>query len=177
MAAPTAEERVRMRGYLLHQSEALSWPALWLRVTPARLGFMEALRDVKEEQARFRPAADEWSILEVTAHLAAHSAAVVACIETLAAGGSVLGGPTVDEYIAPGEVSFGAWRDRLVETGMQLTALVSRLPEPAPVEATHAHGYFGELHCKAWYLFQRVHDLDHTQQIASIKAAPGYPTR
>jgi hypothetical protein len=175
MAVPTAEERARVRAYLLQQSTTLSWRELWTRVTPARLGFIEALRGVTDDQSRFRPAADEWSILEVAAHLADNSAAVIACIETLAAGGRVLGGPTVDEYVDPGDTSLGEWRERLIDTAMQLSAVVSRLPDTAPLEATHPHGYFGELHCKAWYLFQRVHDLDHTQQVASIKAAPGYP--
>jgi hypothetical protein len=175
VAAPAAEERERVRAYLLRQSGDASWGALWTRVTPARLGFIEALRDVTDEQARFRTASGEWSILEVAAHLADNSAAVLACIETLAAGGRVAGGPTVDEYVDPGVTSLAEWRDRLAGSGMQLAALVSRLPDALPLEATHPHGYFGELHAKAWYLFQRVHDLDHTGQIAGIKAAPGYP--
>jgi hypothetical protein len=35
--------------------------------------------------------------------------------------------------------------------------------------------FFGPLHCKAWYLFQRVHDIDHANQINAVKEAPGYP--
>ena len=36
-------------------------------------------------------------------------------------------------------------------------------------------GVFGELHARAWFLFQRTHDLDHVGQIEAIKAADGFP--
>ena len=34
---------------------------------------------------------------------------------------------------------------------------------------------FGDLHARAWHLFQRVHDLDHMNQIAAVKQDDGYP--
>jgi hypothetical protein len=34
---------------------------------------------------------------------------------------------------------------------------------------------FGDLRARAWYLFQRAHDLDHAGQIAEVKAAARYP--
>ena len=58
---------------------------------------------------------------------------------------------------------------------LALGALVAALPDDAPLDGTVDHDFFGGLHCKAWYLFQRVHDLDHAGQIAQIQAAPGYP--
>jgi hypothetical protein len=34
---------------------------------------------------------------------------------------------------------------------------------------------FGALHARAWHLFQRIHDQDHTSHIGQVKAAAGYP--
>jgi hypothetical protein len=31
------------------------------------------------------------------------------------------------------------------------------------------------LNCRQWAAFQRVHDVDHMEQIKQVKAAPGYP--
>ncbi len=58
------------------------------------------------------------------------------------------------------------------------TALMRDVEALAGVErldVTAPHPWFGELNCRAWFLFQRVHDGDHTRQIQGIKAAPGYP--
>ena len=37
------------------------------------------------------------------------------------------------------------------------------------------HPFFGDLHARAWYLFQRVHDQDHAQQVLTNKTIDGYP--
>jgi hypothetical protein len=44
------------------------------------------------------------------------------------------------------------------------------------LEPTAPHPWFGELNCRAWYLFQRIHDTDHTRQIQAIKANPAFPS-
>ncbi|HAC19153.1 MAG TPA: hypothetical protein DCF78_11340, partial [Dehalococcoidia bacterium] len=43
------------------------------------------------------------------------------------------------------------------------------------LEIEARHTFFGQLHARAWYLFQRVHDLDHAQQIDKNKRDAGYP--
>ena len=67
-------------------------------------------------------------------------------------------------------------RLELAEQSAEFAGLVAMLPEPPSLERTHAHMFFGELHCRAWYLFQRVHDQDHTAQIEAVKQAAGYPS-
>ena len=66
-------------------------------------------------------------------------------------------------------------QEDLLESGQQLGGMIGRLPEPPNMEATAPHAFFGDLDCKSWYLFQRVHDADHMQQIEAAKQAPGFP--
>ena len=176
MTAPPAETVQRTAEYLRAQSARRTWLDMWPQVLQARLGLIEALRGVTDEQARFKPASDRWSMLEVAAHIEDNTRAVLATIQSLAMGQRVAGGPTVDEWVDPGESTIEALRTRLMQQGVQLSSLVERLPEPAPLEATHPHPWFGEQSCKGWYLFQRVHDLDHTAQVGQIKEAAGYPS-
>ena len=63
----------------------------------------------------------------------------------------------------------------LREDSISWSALTERLPLSPPTEPTAPHPFFGELHARAWYLFQRVHDLDHADQINKNKQAAGFP--
>lgn len=170
----TAEQE-RLRGYLLSQGEKYSWLELWRRVTPARMDLLSALDDVTEEQAAFTPAPDDWSIAEVATHIASSSRSVAATVQALAIGERPPGRVAVEPPRAPVEATIAELREDLLESGQQFAGLSGRLPEPPNMDATAPHAFFGDLTCKAWYLFQRVHDGDHMQQIEAVKQAPGYP--
>jgi len=178
MVRELTEEQQRVRGYLLGQSERYSWIELWPRVTEARLQLVEALRGVTDEQARFKPPDDGWSILEVADHITNNSRSVISLVQTLAIGEQPQSREALrDERPASVEDQpIADLRTQLIELGMQLTGLVGRLPDPPSMTGEHDHVFFGPLHCKAWYLFQRVHDTDHANQINAVKQAPGYPT-
>jgi hypothetical protein len=34
---------------------------------------------------------------------------------------------------------------------------------------------FGPLNAREWFLFQRLHDVDHAAQIRAVREADGYP--
>ncbi len=53
--------------------------------------------------------------------------------------------------------------------------MLGRLPAAPDLDVTVAHFWFGPLNSRAWFLFQRLHDTDHTGQIAQIRAAEGFP--
>ena len=53
--------------------------------------------------------------------------------------------------------------------------MIDGLPEPPSYVPTSPHGFFGELHGRAWFIFQRVHDIDHANQVNAIKETEGYP--
>jgi hypothetical protein len=132
------------------------------------------LAGVSEEQARFKPAADEWSIVDVLGHLSDATAWTGRLAAGLARGetppsGSVSPEP---EGAAP---SFAALRQRMSGAWDAVRGAIDGMPADADLSATFAHFMFGAFNCKQWLVFARVHALDHVQQIDAIKAHPGYP--
>jgi DinB superfamily len=176
MAADTlTEEQQRVRGYLRTQGEKYTWFELWRRLAGSRLELLDILDGVSEEQAAFVPAEGEWSIAEVAQHVAKGARSNALLVERLATGTEVTDTSGVEPPRAPAEMSMDELREELLLNAVEFAALPPRLPEPPSFELEAPHPFFGDLHCKAWYLFQRVHDVDHTGQIAAVKAADGYP--
>jgi hypothetical protein len=169
----------RGRSYLLGQAAKLDFAAAWPRVMEARSALLAAVADVTEAQAVFRPSVTSgeeqpWSIAMVTRHIATSSRNVLAIIEATANGGTA----PEDPIATQGEVEYASFADArraLIDVSLELAGLIGRLPATPNLESTVRHGWFGELNCRAWFLFQRLHDTDHIGQIAQIRAAEGFP--
>lgn len=175
MTGPPDEARERIRGYLLAQGERYDWVDLWPRVISARLELMTEFDDVSEAQAAFSAGDGEWSVGEVLHHALNGARGVANVVEHLAKGEEPPERQRVDPAREPAEAPFERQRRELAEQSVQFAALVARLPEPPSLELTQPHMFFGDLHCRAWFLFQRIHDQDHAGQVRQIKAAAGYP--
>ncbi|MDP6663051.1 MAG: DinB family protein [SAR202 cluster bacterium] len=168
-------EAERVRGYLLSQGERYTFAELWVRFVKARLDLIDAAAGVSDEQAAFKPDPDEWSILEVLSHVVTVSGRVSRLVETLANGGTRSADDVEDQQDHEVE-TIDRLRTRLLADSIAWSAMTERLPEPPSFDATSNHFAFGELHARAWYLFQRVHDMDHIGQIGKNKQTPGYPS-
>ena len=173
--ATQSDDTDRVRNYLLSQGEKYSFPELWVRATQARLALIKAIEGVNGEQASFRPDATEWSILEVLDHLVTNSARVASLVECLANRRARAAEPVESPPEGP-LLTIEEARDVLLRDSVAWGALTDRLPELPSFEVRTRHPAFGRLHARAWYLFQRVHDLDHAQQIEKNKQAQGYPS-
>jgi hypothetical protein len=167
----------RIHGYLSSQGERYDCAGLWRRIVPARLELLDALDGVTDAQADFKPSPDAWSIREVAQHILKSSRGTRGLVQRLAAGqGPGEGDDRVFE--TPRETTdapIEALRDELLRDGLAWAAATEQLPPRPPLEPTAPHMMFGPLHARAWYLFERVHDVDHANQIKAVKAAPGYP--
>ena len=175
MTSRLTDEQERIRGYLLSQGERNDWVGLWPRVTGARLELIAEFDGVDDQQAAFSAGGDEWSIGEVLHHALNGARSVAEVVEYLAKGEAPPDRQRVDPAREPADAPFEQQRRELAEQSVQFAALAARLPEPPSLELTHPHSFFGDLHCRAWFLFQRIHDQDHTGQVRQIKAAAGYP--
>jgi len=131
------------------------------------------LEGVGEAQAEFKHD-EEWSTKEVLEHMLGSSKEINREIANLAAGkeSAPVGqtGLTRKSDRPIGELS-AALADLWVETGR----LVASLPEDGNMDATWDHPWFGSLNFKEWIAFQRMHALDHVQQMEKLKAHPDYP--
>ena len=169
-----ADEFERIHSYLQAQGQRYTFSELWSRLIRARVTAMDVVEGVTQEQAEFRPDPDEWSIAEVLHHLLTSSEKVAATVEALSRGETINPG-RIDPPREETTQTIGELTEKLRADSIAWTALTQRLPDTPPTEPTAPHSMFGELHARAWYLFQRVHDLDHAGQIAKNKQSYGYP--
>lgn len=175
----TAEDpRARVRGYLLGQAEKSGFAALWPRVMEQRAALLAAFAELTEAQAAFRPATGEgegaWGAADLARHLVASTRNVMAIVEALARGEDA----PEDPLGALGDVAYASFaeaRKALIAVSLEFAALPGRLPAAPNLDQTVEHGMFGPLNCRAWFLFQRIHDTDHINQIAALRAAGGFP--
>jgi uncharacterized damage-inducible protein DinB len=164
----------RMHQYYETQGEKYSFRELWPRAMKARLELLDALEGVSDVEAEWSPAPEEWSIKEVALHILNNSRSTRRVVGALSAGHS-----TDTAGIEPPRrttaASLEELRTELRDDGIEWSASILELPPRPPLTPTARHSMFGELHARAWYLFQRTHDLDHQRQIDRVKAAPGFP--
>ena len=171
---PLEEIWARTASYLRAQGEKYTFVELWPRVVRARLDLVDALDGVSDAQSSFRPAEGEWTIGEIAAHILASSQATRRIVQTLVRGEHD-SGEGVEAGLVRSDRPLSALRAALVEDGLAWSALTPTLPARPPLEPVTRHFMFGDLHARAWYLFQRAHDLDHAGQIAKVREAAGYP--
>lgn len=174
MSSAQTEEERRVRSYLQSQGERYTFAELWTRFIKARVSLMESAEGVTQAQADFRFHPDEWSVSDVLHHLVTSSGRVARLAESLSRG-EVADAGAVDPPREDAARTIDELRTLLRDDSMAWTALIQRLPSAPPTALTAPHPNFGELHARAWFLFQRVHDIDHAGQIAKNKAAEGYP--
>ena len=176
----TADPRDAVRAQLLEEAAALSWPQIWQRLAAARAELIGATLDVTEAQAVWRPPHDEsegedeeaWSVAEILRHLITATPNVAAIIEATAHGRTERKGPPGE--IAAAEAGIEELRAQLVAASERLLSVGLRIPARPNDEVTVEHAFFGPLPCRAWALFQALHDGMHTAQIRALTAGAGY---
>ncbi len=164
--------REQALSYIRHQA-AKSMDDLATLMERTGADCARCLEGVSEEQATFQYD-EEWSIKEVLGHMLVSGKGVNREIANL-----VENSPSEKE--ARMGVSSGG--DRPIEELRQVLAdlwretgrLVGSLPEDGNLERTWDHPMFGSLNFREWIAFQRLHAMDHVQQMEKVKAHPDYP--
>ena len=176
----TAQDQVveRITGYIRHN--AAKEPQAVRDLVQTGHAQISALLDATSEtQATFKPAPDVWSVLELMAHVVTAKGGVARICERLARGEQIGGtGREGDEQdgIARGTLaSLADARQAMDAAHAELLAFIDARLSQADLTPRFKHFLFGDLNCREWAVFQRVHDGDHAGQIEQIKAAPGYP--
>ena len=182
-SAPPWQAQIRQR--LLDRAADASWTDLWPSVVARRLELIEAIAAISEEQAAWKPGADDWSVAETIRHQLVSSRGVIEIVEALASDRAPGDGVVYD---SPGDLtahevapdyagSFAELRAEFLAHSVEFAALPSRLPAEPNRTRTFEHMYFGPLPASAWFAFQRIHDGAHLNQIEQIVAVGGFPAR
>ena len=165
-----SDQAERVRSYLLSQGETYTFAEIWVRFAKARIALIDSVSEVDQSQADFRPDVDEWSISEVLDHLVISSGRVSEIVAALSRGATPNPG-RIDPPREETSLGIDELRERLTLDSLRWSALVERLPPAPSTVLTAPHPFFGELHARAWLLFQRVHDMDHAGQVEKNKRA------
>jgi hypothetical protein len=166
---PDVQQRVL--SYLRHQADKdPSDLAALMERTAADCA--RCLDGISEEQAAFQYD-QEWSIKEVLGHMLASGNGVNREIGNLAEDRASAGQARLG-VVSGADRPIGELRQALARLWRETTRLAASLPE-AGLERTWEHPMFGPLNPEEWIAFQRLHAMDHIQQIEIIKANPDYP--
>ena len=156
---------------------------------------LQAITGFTDEQWAFKPAPDRWSVGEVVEHIVLADALMFDLAVKSLDGKS---DPKWEETLSKTDVLRKALpnRSRRVDAPaaikpaqtMTRAALLARFKEQRsralayvretqrPLKAhTAPNPFFGDLNAHQWLLYIPLHHLRHNQQIAEVKATPGFP--
>lgn len=174
MTQPT-DVREQALAYVRHQAaKSLSDLAALIERTTADCD--RCLEGISDEQAAFKPALDEWCTTEVLQHLTSSLERVNDTVRRLATGEAVDWQPQEGGLGYEG-ASFAEMKERLAQVWQGCLVLIKSLPVSGNEGVQVDHPFFGPLNWREWIAFQRLHAIDHVQQIEKVKAEPAYPRR
>ena len=143
---------------------------------------ISSLDGVSDAQAAWKPAPDEWSILELMDHVVTIKRFLVALTQHMSQGAwppglteawqeeSAQDGATVARFTSIAEA-----RDAADAAHDALLAFLRGVTPEMNTEKTFTHFLFGAMNFREWIIFERIHDGDHGPTIARIKSREGYP--
>ena len=168
---PDRVEVEQVRSYLFAQTQKYNWDDLWPRVVGARVALIEEIAGVSDEQAARLPGTDigegdAWGIAQIIQHVIIDGYKTLSTIESLANGIEVSRRPASE---LSGREALSELVPFLLDSSERLTTVRKWIPDQPDLESTAPHMFFGELPCKTWFLFLRLHDTDHLNQIKALK--------
>lgn len=162
-------------GYCSHQAEK-GIDSLVALMGRTGEDWRKCLDGVSDEQADFSPSAGEWTTREVVTHFLQATGSVNDQVRKITAGEQVgaLAAPGPDER-PTSTLSLDEMRAKTVGIFGEIGELTRSLDGSPNLDKQFPHPAFGQLNVLQWIAFQRLHGMDHMQQIEKNKADAGYP--
>lgn len=163
----------RVRSYMQHQAGKPRESIVDL-VTTSQQRYLDVVGGLSDDVAARKPAADEWSVRELTRHVISAQDGVADIVGSISRGQA----PDAGErrpgmMLADDSRPFAELVDQLRTVNARMIETIRDVPADPNTEMTAKHPFFGELNCLEWAVFQRVHDEDHVQHAGKILAAVG----
>jgi hypothetical protein len=180
----TAEERMKVIGYL----------------EESRKEFLAAIDGVTEEQWKWKPAPERWSVGETAEHIVLAEGLLFGNVQKAIASepnpaweektkgktefiervmAPRLGKATAPEPIVPsGKMTQAQVRETFLKQRAEIEKF-AKATEVALKEHTAEHPFpvFGTLNAYQWLIYVPLHTERHDKQIAEVKATAGYPAK
>jgi hypothetical protein len=159
------------------RAQSFDWEDLLLEYEKALDDVQAWLRGLHDEQARFKPAPNVFSIAEVVTHNAFSDELFWNWVKLLAYGR----GSEIDaKQLISGA---GARNDLLLAALGALSeacrtlarSVVDALPQLCDLHSTAPHPYFGKMNAKGWIYFMSVHHGMHLRQCEAVIDSPDFP--
>lgn len=171
MPGPSPEEGKRVRDYMIAQAAKLTIPELVAKLRTDTAALRDVAAAVPPAHWNERPSAGDWSAAEVCGHVLEMNEHGASAIEAILEGRPLP--PRVADVIrteasaaAPDAATF--W-DTFIARREQLYARVSNAAGDEHLDVHLHHDWFGDLTWREWFLFMRVHDLDHLRQLQALQ--------
>ncbi|HEV3331887.1 MAG TPA: DinB family protein [Bryobacteraceae bacterium] len=172
------------------RTKALNW------LEESRKEFLAAIDGVTDQQWRWKPSPDRWSVGEVAEHIVLAEASQFANVkkaisspanpaweektkgktETLVAVlAPRLGKAQAPEAIVPkGGMTPAQVKERFERQRVEIARFATETDLPLK-QYTIDNPFFGALNAYQWLIYAPLHTMRHDKQIAEVKATPGYP--
>ena len=170
-------------------------------IEQTRSRIYEHVKGLSEEQSRFRPADDQWCVVEIAEHLSVTESRVLKLIQSLVENGEATAAPvgtdtviapislesiaaeipakaTAPEFLQPtGKLSLEEVIQSLEQTRQSLVALKPRLQAKDFTPVIFSHESFGTFTTYQLVAFIGHHEDRHLGQIAALVASESFPAR
>jgi hypothetical protein len=168
----------------------------WLE--DSRKEFLTAIDGVTNEQWKWKPSPDRWSVGEVAEHIVLAEAAVFGNVKRAIASPPNLAWEdktkgkteTLEAVLAPRRGKAQAPEAIVPKAGMTKTQVIERFQTQRveilkfatetdlPLKQyTIDNPFFGPLNAYHWLIYAPLHTMRHDKQIAEVKATAGYPVK
>jgi hypothetical protein len=138
--------------------------------------WQRCLDGVSDEQGEYSPAPNEWTTKEVVTHFLTVTDGVNKQIEQLTHGKDIGVLTAPDDELRPTKTSsVGVLSTDIARIFDDIVRLTRSLDGNANLDKQFPHPAFGQLNILQWIAFQRLHGMDHMQQIDKNKADANYP--
>jgi len=174
------------------RTKALNW------LEESRKEFLAAIDGVSEEQWKWKPAPERWSVGETAEHIVLAEALLFGSVEKAMASpenanweeqtkgktefivqvmAPRLGKAKAPEPIVPsGKLTQAEVKERFEKQRITIVKFASDTSEPIKEHTVqHPFPVFGTLNAYQWLIYVPLHTMRHDKQIAEVKATPGFP--
>ncbi len=166
--------RERVLSYIRHNA-AQSPADVAILVGQNQQQLLALVQGLTDEQVGRHPAEGEWCVRELVRHVIASESRVAELVSGLAQGRLPEGRGGIGMMNEDDGRRYAELVGDLQSTNAKMLAAVGSLSETADLSTVARHPFFGDLNCREWAVFQRVHDGDHIQHVRKILdvVAPG----